>query len=119
MKTILLTALLFASSVFAGPREAYQELLDGKAVFLDVRENSEVKLGMIQGALWIPLSEMEASPDDTVSKVRDVSAGKTIYVYCRSGRRSEIFLNHMSSAGLAGINLGAYQDLLKEGLPSN
>ena len=109
----------FAASVFAGPREAYQELLDGKAVFIDVRESDEVKDGMISGAFWIPLSDMQAAPVETNQKVREVSAEKTIYIYCKSGRRSQVFIRHMMSAGLTGTNLGAYQDLLKEGLPSN
>lgn len=116
---LLLLALLVSTSVFAGPREAYKELLDGKAVFIDVREKEEVKSGMIKSAKWIPLSDMEASPASTVSRVREISVNKKIYIYCKSGRRSQIFLNHMSGAGLSGINLGAYQDLLKEGLPSN
>ncbi len=119
MKSLFLIALFLTTSVFAGPREAYQELLEGKAVFIDVRESDEVNPGMIKGAMWIPLSEMEASTVATISKVRNISAGKMIYVYCRSGRRSQIFLNHMSGSDLSGINLGAYQDLLKEGLPSN
>ena len=100
MKFLLLTALLSAGSVFAGPREAYQELLEGKAVFLVVRENDEVKAVMIIGSMWVTLSDMEASTEATFSKVRDISTGKTIYVYCRSGRRSQIFLNHMSGAEL-------------------
>ena len=118
MKTLLLIALFVTTSVFAGPREAYQEMLEGKAVFLDVRENDEVMAGMIKGAKWIPLTEMETSPTETITKVKEVAAGKNIYLYCRSGRRSQIFLDHMNRAGVSGKNLGGYQDLVKEGLPS-
>jgi len=119
MKSLLLLALFFTTTVMATPREAYQELEDGKAVFIDVREKDEIKAGMIKGAKWIPLSEMEASTADTVSRVREVSDEKTIYVYCRTGRRSGMFLDKMKANGLSGRNLGGYQDLIQAGLPSH
>lgn len=119
MKSLLLLALFVTTAVLANPLEAYQEFLDGKAVFIDVREADEVKDGMIRGAISIPLSGMQASPAETNLKVQEVAREKVIYIYCKSGRRSAIFIRHMSAAGLVGINLGAYEDLLKAGLPSD
>jgi molybdopterin/thiamine biosynthesis adenylyltransferase/rhodanese-related sulfurtransferase len=65
-------------------REA-RELLDGDAVFLDVREQSEWDLGHIPGALHIPRSQVDArigqeAPDKS----------QRVVVYCASGRRSRL-----------------------------
>ncbi len=119
MKNILIFLILFILpfSVFAGPREAYRELENGKAIFLDVREYDEIKLGMIRGSKWISLSSLEADPKTIIEKVKIISEGKKIYVYCRSGKRAQMFIDKISPAGLTGNNLGGFQDLLKEGLP--
>lgn len=114
---MILLSQFLTSMAIAGPVEAYRELTEGKAVFLDVREKEEIKSGMIKGANWIPLSEMEASSANTLKKVKATAAGKNIYLYCRSGRRSQIFLSSLEKAGLSGENLGGFQDLVKAGLP--
>jgi rhodanese-related sulfurtransferase len=115
--SMILLSQFITSMAIAGPVEAYRELTEGKAVFLDVREEEEIKSGMIKGADWIPLSLMEASSTDTLKKVKATAAGKNIYLYCRSGRRSQIFLDNLKRAGLSGENLGGFQDLVKAGLP--
>lgn len=120
MKSItafILFTTLCASAALAGPKEAYKEMKDGKAIILDVREKSEVDEGIIKGAEWVPLSAMEKSPSQTIKKVSELSEGKTIYVYCRSGRRSQTFIDKMETSDLTGKNLGGFEDLVKAGLP--
>lgn len=119
MKTLLLSLLVFCivSCASADPRRAYQEVLTGKAVMIDVRENDEVKDGMIDRALWVPLSRMKAAPEETTQEVRAISGGRTIYTYCHSGRRSQMFLDLLKEYGVDGENLGGYPDLLRAGLP--
>ena len=119
MRALILSALtcFIVSCASAGPKDSYEEVLAGKAVIIDVRENDEVKNGMIDQAAWIPLSKMESTPAETTEEVRSLAGGKTIYVYCRSGRRSQIFLDKLKEGQVSGVNLGGYEDLLKAGLP--
>ncbi len=101
----------------AGPRESYNEVLAGKAILIDVREAEEIKEGMIDKALSIPLSKMDAAPEATTMEVKSIASGKTIYVYCRSGRRSQAFIDKLKEGSVSASNLGGYQDLVKAGLP--
>lgn len=116
MKTFLLSFFLLGSAI-AGPKEMYADVLAGKAVLIDVRENEEVKEGMIDKALSIPLSKMEADKPATITQVKNVSGGKDIYVYCRSGRRSQVFIDHLKTEKVRAQNAGGYQDLITAGLP--
>lgn len=119
MKPLILMSLcLFTiASAVAGPKESYDEVLAGKAIMIDVREPDEVKAGMIDKALSVPLSKMQASPAETTKEVKSLAAGKQIYVYCRSGRRSQIFADKLKESDITAVNLGGYEDLLKAGLP--
>lgn len=117
MKTFLLS-FLFLFSAFAGPKEMYADVVAGKAVLIDVRENEEVKEGMIEKALSIPLSKMEADKPATIQQVKDLSGGKDIYVYCRSGRRSQIFIDSLKTGNVSATNSGGFEDLVKAGLPT-
>jgi molybdopterin/thiamine biosynthesis adenylyltransferase/rhodanese-related sulfurtransferase len=62
-----------------------RELLDGGALFLDVREQSEWDLGHIPGALHIPRAQVE---ERIAQEAPDKS--KRIVAYCASGRRSRL-----------------------------
>lgn len=110
--------LFFKNTAQADARKAYDDYINGKAVFIDVREKDEVDEGMIKGALWIPLSELKANPEATVSKVKELTKGKEIYVYCRSGNRSGKFINTLSEHGIKAINMGGFGDLVSEKLPT-
>jgi sulfur-carrier protein adenylyltransferase/sulfurtransferase len=63
--------------------EEARELLDGDALFLDVREQSEWDLGHIPGALHIPRAQVD-------ERIREEAPDKTqrIVVYCARGERS-------------------------------
>lgn len=68
---------------------------DSSLVLLDVRTPEEYagELGHLQGAILIPVQELQARVGEL-----DTVRGRTILVYCRSGRRSltasEILVGH-------------------------
>jgi adenylyltransferase/sulfurtransferase len=58
-----------------------EEILEGDAVLVDVREQEEVDVDSIDGMIHMPLSEFENFLDE-------LPEDKDIVFYCRSGRRS-------------------------------
>ena len=115
---LLLGYLSKASAQFADGKVAYSEMLAAKAVILDVREKNEVTQGMVKGAQWIALSELNSHPDQTVRKVKALANDSKIYVYCRSGSRSAKFIDQIKDYGLKALNLGGFESLQAQGLPS-
>jgi len=70
----------------------FQELKTGEAVelmnrqeplVLDVRETDEYQTGHIQGAVHIPVDELEGRIDEL-----QASRERPILIYCRAGQRS-------------------------------
>ncbi len=115
---IAFVLIIFSFSSLAGidPESAYKEALAGKAVFIDVREEEEIKLGMIKNAQWFPLSRMKG--DSSWKKDFDsLTTNKNIYLYCRSGNRSGQAKEILKALATDSTNLGGYSDLRKV-LPS-
>lgn len=102
----------------ADATQSYQQVLEGKAVIIDVREQDEVKDDMIKGALWFPLSKMEENRTSVIRTIKEMAQGKNIYVYCRSGNRSGRVKGHLKEANIASINLGGYSALVNDKLPT-
>lgn len=66
--------------------EKCKKMLDEKSedfVLLDVRTANEVSQGAIEGAVHIPLDELE-------QRVNELDASQTVFVYCASGNRSRV-----------------------------
>ena len=68
------------------PEEARAMMDDGDVVILDVREPSEFATGHVPGAINVPLGEIRMGR--TLPECPDLD--KTVLIYCRSGRRSDI-----------------------------
>ena len=66
-----------------------------------VRTREEVKEGRIPNSQNIPLDELDSAVLDKY---------KTIYVYCRSGRRSQIASDILKSKEYNVINIGGVSD---------
>lgn len=90
--------------------------IQARGRILDVRERDEVEAGTIAGSLWVPLSEAKSDPKKVRNVISRIVDGKEIFVYCRSGRRSQEFMNILGDEFKA-TNLGGYEDLLKRGFP--
>jgi rhodanese-related sulfurtransferase len=73
------------------PEELAARLAKGNVRLIDVRTDAEVAQGMIAGAEHIPLDQFDPA-------TLDMSDGREVVLYCRSGRRS----------GLAGEKLATF-----------
>lgn len=80
--------------------EAKQQLdTDKEIVLLDVREADEYAAGYIPGARLFPLGTISA---DTAAAAIPASDSK-VFVYCRSGRRSEQAAEKLAALGYTQV----------------
>ena len=80
--------------------------MGNNAVLLDVRTPEEHKNGYLEGAVLLPLAELE-------SKISSKVPGKNtpIYIYCRSGRRAGTAVEKLKTMGYTDLhNLGGLKD---------
>lgn len=82
------------------------DLVREGATLLDVRENSEWKLGHAPRALHIPLGTIDQAP-------RRLHRDRPVVVVCASGRRSHTAAKHLRGLGFDAASLsggiGAWQ----------
>lgn len=91
-----------------------QELKSNDAIIIDVREDYEVKEGKLEQAVHIPLGLIETP--EHLAKVKEMAKEKKVYIYCRSGARSQRAVNTLKKHGVNAVNAGGYEDLSKKGL---
>lgn len=86
-----------------------------KAVLVDVREKSEWDAGHIQGAVFLPLSELNAGIDGK-QVVRRLPKNKILYTHCAVGKRSVTAAVILEKYGyeLRPLKAG-YKELLEAG----
>ena len=113
MCVISLTACKQASSqVQVNATQINAELAARQAVILDVRPLAEYHSGRVRNALLVPY-------DSIAQTILTVAPDKnqTIYLYCRSGRRSGIASDTLKGMGYTRVvNLGGLSDLAQYGL---
>jgi adenylyltransferase/sulfurtransferase len=81
-------------------------LLDGDTsglVLIDVRNPPEVEIAAIPGSTLIPLDQIESG--SAIERVRELVAGKQLYVHCKLGGRSAKALIALKRHGIEGINV--------------
>ena len=84
--------------------------MEKNAVLLDVRTPEEHNHGHLEGAVLLPLAELE-------SKISSKVSGKNtpIYIYCRSGRRAGTAVEKLKAMGYTELhNLGGLKDAQKK-----
>lgn len=116
MKKFFLSLLaLFSTAAMAAtsPKEAYSLVQAGKAIMVDVREESEIKDGMIDKAMWLPMSKINAN-NDWQKEFTQSAKDKKIFLYCRSGNRSGKFQTILQDKGIAAENIGGFETLKTE-----
>ena len=80
--------------------------LPANAVLLDVRSVEEFQGGHLPGAINLPLPEISSK---TAEKFPD--RDMPLYLYCRSGRRSENARRILQDAGYSNVhNLGGFEE---------
>lgn len=100
MKTLSMTDLY---SVF--------KMKNKENLFLDVREPDEFRLGHVPGSKNIPHEKVKAH-------AAELKRYETVYLYCRSGRRSTIAYQVLSNEGLDNlicVKGSGMEDWLKSG----
>ena len=80
--------------------------METNAVLLDVRTPEEHKNGYLEGAVLLPLAELES---EIFSKVADKNT--PVYIYCRSGRRAGTAVEKLKAMGYTDLhNLGGLKE---------
>jgi len=86
-----------------------------KAVIVDVREKSEWDKGHVEGAIFLPLSELNRGLNAEMLTKR-LPKGKILYTHCVVGKRSVSAGNHLEKHGFDVRPLKpGYQELLDAG----
>ncbi|MCB1155914.1 MAG: rhodanese-like domain-containing protein [Leptospiraceae bacterium] len=67
-----------------------------KTLMVDVRTEAEWKEGHLEGALFIPMSELQA-------RISEIPKDIPVLIYCRSGNRSTVAANFLASQGYKNL----------------
>lgn len=101
---LVLSLLLSGCGNNSSKEDNLEELMvEGEYIIVDVRTREEYEVEHLSGAINIPYDEI----DENVN----LDKSKTIYVYCRSGARSEIAFNTLTDLGYTVYDLGAFWDI--------
>ena len=86
----------------------FKKLQGSGAVILDIRNDKDVKKGIIPGSKNIPLNKLEGS-------LGSLSKGKKIVVYCNSGPIAAIGYTILKQNGFKDVNYLAARVRFKKG----
>ena len=112
-KLIAVILTILSLNVFStDPKTAYDTVINGQGVMIDVREQDEISLGMIKHAVWFPLSKI-TNDKNWKEDFKKLVGDKTIFLYCRSGVRSEKVMNILKENDITSENIGGYKTLKK------
>ncbi len=125
--TLFLLTLSFVLGVFELPRacaHSYPNAITavsakakadaGKAVLIDVREDSEIADGMAAPAEWYAKSKIDEN-EIAFTKHLGGFSGKEIILYCRSGKRASVVIEKLATQGIKAWNMGGYSDWVAAG----
>ncbi len=103
---------VFISSASRLTARELGDLLDDDLQLVDVRGEGEVELGVIPGAMSIPLAEL-------VTRLDELDPSRPTVTYCEGGYRSSIAASVLKAAGFADVSdlLGGYTGWVAAGLP--
>lgn len=107
--------LLVMPAYGADYADAFKKIAAGSAVLVDVRESSETKSGMIEGAVWLATSDIDGATETYRRVLATLAKDKTIYTYCAAGVRAGKFTKALLEKGYRSENLGGYSELVAAG----
>jgi phage shock protein E len=108
LKTTLLLIILMPAMLVSGVY-ATENGPGKRPIIIDVRTEAEWAAGHLDGAVLIPYERI----GDEISKVT-ANKNETIYLYCRTGRRTGIAEKTLKKAGYANpINLETVENASK------
>lgn len=99
------------------PQAAYEEIQQGQAVLVDVREREETLTGMAEPARWIATSSIEMKSPEWDKFVEQLPRDKRIVLYCAAGVRSGRAASELASKGFKTANIGGFKDWVAAKLP--
>ena len=91
---------VFAKVHLISPAEAQDIMVDGDPIVLDVRTPKEYASGHIEGAINLPLDDL----NDHTAKAALPNKNREVVVYCKSGVRSSIACGMLSEMGYDEIH---------------
>jgi len=101
---ILVLSLLVSGCSSSSKEDNWEDhMVEGEYIIVDVRTSEEYNVEHLSGAINIPYDEI----DENVK----LDKSKTIYVYCRSGARSEVAFNTLKNLGYKVYDLGAFSEI--------
>lgn len=119
IKKVILLAWLVSFATLASvksitPKEVVEnQHSEEPYIIVDVRSEEEYLDGHLKGAINIPFNQL----DKFESELQALS-GKTVVVYCRSGRRAGIFMDATKDRSVNYLHLeGDYLGWLEHNLP--
>ncbi len=74
-----------------------------KNILLDVRSEREYHENSIEGSILIPLQNIEEK--ENIEKIRELSRAKSLYIHCKTGKRSHKAIIKLKEYGIDAINL--------------
>jgi rhodanese-related sulfurtransferase len=92
-----------------------KNVAEGKAVIVDVREQSEWDEGHLQGAILMPSSKLKVETD-LADLVKKLDKNKIVYTHCRAGGRAATCAAILKKQGfdVRALKPG-YKDLIEAG----
>jgi rhodanese-related sulfurtransferase len=113
---ILFSTIVLAAETTKESLKAVKEKIDKKnAVLVDVREKSEWEKGHVEGAIFLPLSELKAGIDDK-SLTAKLPKDKALYTHCVVGKRSLTACEMLEKRGYKVLSLKpGYKELIAAG----
>jgi len=106
MKKVLLVLLVL---VLCGcgnketKKDVYQIMKENEHIIIDVRTKEEYDESHVVGAINIPYDEID--------KDINLDKNKIIFVYCKSGKRSNIAYANLTHLGYTVYDLGAFSNV--------
>ncbi|MEW4451599.1 rhodanese-like domain-containing protein [Bremerella sp. JC817] len=116
----LLTIFACSSSALAADlKEIQQEIEQGKAILIDVREEDEWKEAHLEKAILVPGSEIASGDhnEKILAKLKaEAKPEQKIYCHCKSGGRAKLTARLLGKLGVEVIPITeTYQEMLQAG----
>ena len=100
---IILSLFLLCGCSNSNIEDIYKIMNENEHIIIDVRTEEEYEDGHVLGAINIPYDEIDVNSN--------LDKDKIIFVYCKSGGRSGIALNTLTSLGYIVYNLGSFSEI--------
>lgn len=117
--TLAVGAFLLLRNKGPSVEQVNQLANSSETIWIDVREEEEVRSGTLQSAIWIPLSLIQQGGDALNSALQGIDRNKKLALFCRSGNRSGIAGGILEKMGFQILNAGGFDGLASKGLPTH